>query len=152
MDMISGLKSSGRITNERRIMEYNEGVKFLSRAREIELEIREKKYLIDALYTCCGLQGISYDKIPVVTSPENKLEKYIADITEKQKEIEILRQEKRKCIQEISKKISKLETSPEKTVLMGYYVGCEKMKNIAEDIGYEISYCYKLMKRGIKKL
>ena len=40
-------------------MKYEEGKRHLSRVRTIDLQIKEKNYLIEALYTCIGLQGIS---------------------------------------------------------------------------------------------
>lgn len=133
-------------------MEFEYGKKWLSRARSIELEIKDKIYLIEALYTCCGLQGINYDKISVISSPENKLERIMADINETQKELEKLRKEKEVVIYEIKNKINKLENSPEKTILMGFYVGGHSMESIANDLGYELKYCYELRKKGILKL
>lgn len=133
-------------------MEFEEGKKWLSRARSIELEIKDKIYLIEALYTCCGLQGISYDKISVVSSPENKLERLIADINEAQKELEALRHKKEAAIYEIKSKLDTLENSPEKTILIGFYVACYSMDSIADDLGYELKYCYELRKKGILKL
>ena len=75
-------------------MEFEFGKKWLYRARNIELEIKDKIYLIEALYTCCGLQGISYDKVSVISSPENKLERIMADINDAQKELDKLRHQK----------------------------------------------------------
>ena len=133
-------------------MDYIEGTKWLSRARNLDLKIKEKIYLIDALYTCCGLQGISYDKISVVTSPENKFERIMADIDKAKRELEVLREQKKRAIDEIQAKIDTLETSPEKTILTGFYIKGDRMDKIATDIGYELKYCYRLRKRGIKKL
>lgn len=133
-------------------MEYKQGLKWLSRARTIDFQMKDKVYLIEALYTCCGLQGISYDKISVVSSPENKLERIIADIDKAQRELQELREQKQKVLYEISQKIGKLESSPEKTVLMGFYVGCRQMEEVGRDIGYATSYCYDLRRKGIEKL
>lgn len=133
-------------------MEFEYGNKWLYRARNIDLEIKDKIYLIEALYTCCGLQGISYDKISVITSPENKFERIMADIDKEKRKLEDLRKQKEQAIYEIQAKIDTLETSPEKTILMGFYVKGERMEKIAADIGYEVKYCYRLRKRGIKKL
>lgn len=133
-------------------MEFEYGKKWLSRARSIDLEIKDKIYLIEALYTCCGLQGISYDKISVISSPENKLERIIADINEEQKKLEELRRKKEIVIYEIKSKIDRLDNSPEKTILIGFYIGCYSMSFIAEDLGYEEHYCYELRKKGILKL
>lgn len=133
-------------------MEIKQAIKYLSRARKLEWEIRDKIIYIESLYTCCGLQGIAYDKISVVSTPENKFERIMAEIDEEKREVERLRTLKKKAIDEITETIDKLEPSPEKTVLMGFYVGCKDMNKIAGEIGYELSYCYRLKKKGIKKL
>ena len=133
-------------------MDYKEGNQWLSRARRLDYQIRDKIYLIEALYSCCGLQGISYDKVSVITSPENKFENVMADIDKAKRELDELRERKQYVIYEISAKISTLEASPERNILMAFYVGCQEMEKIAEDVGYELSYCYRLKKRGIKML
>ena len=133
-------------------MEFEFGKKWLSRARSIDLEIKDKIYLIEALYTCCGLQGIAYDKVSVISSPENKLERIMADINDAQKDLEALRQKKEIVIYEIKERIEILDYSPERTILMGFYVGGHSMESIADDLGYELKYCYELRKKGILKL
>lgn len=133
-------------------MDYVEGSQWLSRARKLDFQIRDKIYVIDALYTCCELQGISYDRVSVVTTPENKFEKTMVEIDKHKRELEKLRKKKEAVIYEILEKLDTLETSPEKTILIGYYVNCERMEKISRDIGYELKYCYRLRKRGIKML
>lgn len=133
-------------------MEHNEGIKWLSRARNIDLQIREKIYHIEALYTCCGLQGIAYDRVSVVSSPENKFERIMADIDKERREVERLRKRRKKIVDEITAKIETLDVSPERTILMGYYAKGENMKKISKELGYELKYCYKLRDKGIEKL
>jgi len=133
-------------------MDVEKGKQLLSKARKIDMEIADKKDLIEALYTCVGLQGISYDKISVVTSPENRFEAIMAEIDLHKKEVEKLQKQKAKAIREVQKKISALEASPEKRILTSFYIGCHSMLEIADALGYEISYCYQLRKKGIEKL
>jgi len=133
-------------------MDIEKGQKWLTRARTLDLKIREKIYFIEALYTCCGLQGISYDRVSVITSPENKFERIMADIDKEQRELETLRQKKEIVLREIVQTINTLDDCPERTILYGYYVGCEEMEKISKEIGYELSYCYRLKKRGIEML
>ena len=133
-------------------MDYAEGSQWLSRARRLDFQIRDKIYLIEALYTCCGLQGISYDRVSVVTTPENKFERIMADIDKNKRELDSLRKRKETVIYEILSRLDTLEPSPEKTILIGYYINCERMEKISQDIGYELKYCYRLRKRGIKML
>ncbi len=133
-------------------MNYEEMKQWLKRGRSIDYEIKDKMVLLEALYSCCGIQGISYDGVSVISSPENKLEKNMANIDKVKRDIEILLKRKERAIYEISAVIGELKASPEKTILMQYYVGCWKMEKIAQDIGYELSYCYQLKKKGIEKL
>ena len=133
-------------------MNLEEGYEWLSRARNIDFQIKDKIIYIDSLYNCCGLQGISYDKISVMSTPENKFERIMAEIDKEKRELEDLRTKKEAVIREIKEKIDTLSPSPEKTVLMGFFVGCWDMKNISKEIGYQMNYCYRLRKKGIRKL
>lgn len=133
-------------------MELKQGYKWLSRARNIDYQIKDKIIYIDSLYNCCGLQGISYDKISVMSSPENKFERIMAEIDQEKRELEELRKIKEAVIKEIKEKIDTLNPTPEKTILMGYFIGCKDMKEISREIKYELKYCYRLREKGIKRL
>ena len=133
-------------------MKYEEGKRHLSRVRMIDLQIKEKNYLIEALYTCIGLQGISYDKVSVVSSPENKFEKIIGDITEHKAALEKLQLKKAEVIREITAELNSLGECPERTILVGFYINGMDMERIAEDLGYATSWCYKLRRKGIEAL
>lgn len=133
-------------------MEYKQGIKWLTQVRTIDLQIKEKNYLIEALYTCIGLQGISYDKVSVVTSPENKFEKIMAEITEEKEKLEKLQLKKAEVIREITKGLNALGECPERTILIGFYVNGMDMEKISQDLGYELSWCYRLRRKGIEEL
>lgn len=133
-------------------MKYDEGVRWLTRVRTIDLKIKEICYQIEALYSCIGLQGISYDKITVVSSPENKFERIIADIDDLKKDIEHLQLEKARVIREINKRLEKLGDTPERTVLVAFYIRGLRMEEISNDLNYELSWCYRLRQKGIKQL
>ena len=130
-------------------MDLKQGYKWLSRARNIDYQIKDKIIYIDSLYNCCGLQGISYDRISVMSSPENKFERIMAEIDQEKRELEDLRKHKEAVIKE---KIDTLSPTPEKTILMGYFIGCKDMKEISREIKYELKYCYRLREKGIKRL
>ena len=133
-------------------MKYEEGKKHLLGVRRMDLIIKEKMYLIEALYTCIGLQGVSYDKVSVISSPDNKFEKIIGEIDELKKEVEKLQLLKAQTIRELSAEINKLGECPERTILFGFYIGGMDMEKIAEDLGYATSWCYKLRRKGIEAL
>lgn len=133
-------------------MEYKQGVRWLTRVRALERKIQEEKYMIEALYTCVGLQGISYDKVSVMTSPENKFEKVMAQIDEHKTKLEELQIKKANVIIEISESINNLGECPERTILFGYYIGGVDMEKLSDDLGYALSWCYKLRRKGIEAL
>ena len=133
-------------------MDYKQGVRWLTRAKEIDRQIKEEEYQIEGLYTCIGLQGVSYDKVSVVSSPDNKFERIIAEIDEHKKKVEKLRLARIQIIHEISFRVESLGECPEKTILFGFYVGNKNMEQIADDLGYALSWCYKLRRKGIKNL
>ena len=133
-------------------MKYEEGKRHLSRVRTIDLQIKEKNYLIEALYTCIGLQGISYDKVSVVSSPDSKFERIIGEITEHKAALEKLQLKKAKVIREIMAELTSLGECPERTILVGFYINGMDMERISEDLGYATSWCYKLRRKGIEAL
>ena len=133
-------------------MDIITGKRELAKVRSINLRIKELEYLIEALYSCIGLQGVNYDKISVVSSPDNKFEKIMGDIQELKNEVERWNKKKAKAIKELSQMINTLGECPERTVLFGYYVAGMKMEDISQDLGYEVHYCYKLRDKGIEKL
>lgn len=133
-------------------MDFEKGKQWLSRVIKLDYEISDELETIEELYSCIGIQGISYDKISVVTSPDNKFEKIMAEIDLRKKRVERLNKRKADAILEVEKKISSLEPSAEKRILTSFYIGCKKMPEISKALGYEISYCYQLRKKGIEKL
>lgn len=133
-------------------MKLEEGKIWLRRARTLDLRIYEQNKLIESRYRCLGLQGISYDKVQVISSPENRFEMIFAEIDELKRKVDDLLLQRREVGLEIEFKISQLPESPERAILLGYYVSGEEMEKISKEIGYELSYCYKLLKRGIKAL
>lgn len=133
-------------------MKYEEGKRHLSRVREIDFQIKEKMYQIEALYTCVGLQGVSYDRVSVISSPDSKFERVIGEITELKAEVERLQLVKAKAINQISTELNALEECPERTILFGFFVGGMPMEKIADDLGYALSWCYKLRRKGIEAL
>ena len=133
-------------------MKYEEGKRYLSRVRTIDLQIKEKNYLIEALYTCVGLQGISYDKVSVVSSPDSKFERIMGEITEQKAALEKLQLKKAEVIREITAELNSLGECPERTILVGFYINGMDMEKISEDLGYELSWCYRLRRKGIEML
>lgn len=133
-------------------MEYKKGHRWLLSIRPLDRQIKKERDLIEELYTCVGIQGISYDRVSVVTSPENKFEKIMAEIDEHKKKLTDLQVKKGELIIKINSRIESLGECPEGTILFQYYICGTRMEKISDDLGFALSYCYKLRRKGIEAL
>ena len=125
---------------------------WINRVRIYEREIKNLCDECDELRECVGLHGIAYDKLAVISSPENKLEKVMARIDLLERKIKSLKIDKANAIVEITEELEKMEETPQKAILYRFYIRRTPMTKIAKEIGYERSYCYKLLKKGRKEL
>ena len=133
-------------------MDFDEGKRWLKRARTIDLLIWEKEQEIKAYEDCLEGAGINYDKINIKNTPENKFEKIMCEIAECFDEIKKLNLRKMEILSEINDELDKLGECPERYVLRAFYVKGQKMSEIAEKINYDEGYCYELRKKGIERL
>lgn len=125
---------------------------WINSVRNIESEIKNLTDECEELRECLGVQGIAYDKLTVKSTPENKLEKIMARIDLLERQIAALKIDKGVAICNITGALEKMEECPEKTVLYRFYIRRTPMSKIAKEIGYDRSYCYKLLKKGKRKL
>ena len=133
-------------------MDFEDGKRWLKRARTIDSIIWEKEQEIKAYEDCLTGAGVNYDKISVKSTPENKFEKVMCEIALCYEEIKNLNIRKMEILQEINKTLDKLGECPERYVLRAFYVKGLKMTEIAEKINYDEGYCYELRKKGIERL
>ena len=125
---------------------------WINTVRRIESEIKNLSEECEELRECVGLHGISYDKLAVISSPENKLEKVMARIDLLERKIKALKLDKASAIVEITAELEKMPETPQKAILYRFYIRRTPMAKIAKEIGYDRSYCYKLLKKGRKEL
>ena len=133
-------------------MEFIKGKEWLKRARTIDLLIWEKEIEIKAYESCLECAGIKYDKQNVITSPENHFENVMCDIADCFEQIKKLNEQKATILREINQKLDGLGECPERTILFGFYIRGLNMEKIADDLGYALSWCYKLRRKGIEAL
>lgn len=133
-------------------MDFEDGKRWLKRARTIDSIIWEKEQEIKAYEDCLTGAGVNYDKISVKSTPENKFEKVMCEIALCYEEIKNLNIRKMEILQEINETLDKLGECPERYVLRAFYVKGLKMTEIAEKINYDEGYCYELRKKGIERL
>lgn len=125
---------------------------WINQVRNIESEIKNLSDECAELRECLGIQGIAYDKITVKSTPENKLEKIMARIDLLERRIQVLKIDKANAIVDITEALETMDETPQKTILYRFYIRRTPMAKIAKEVGYDKSYCYKLLKKGKREL
>lgn len=125
---------------------------WINQARNIQTEINNLTDECQELRECLGLQGIAYDKISVISTPENKLERIMARIDLLERKIKVLKIDKANAVVEIAEELEQMPDSPQKTILYRFYLRQAPMARIAKEMGYDRSYCYKLLKKGRREI
>lgn len=133
-------------------MELNEGYRWLSRPRAIDSKIRRLESKIEELKTCLEPNAIRYDVDKVNTSPDDMVSKIFAEIDEAERMCHELRLQKATYIFEINQAIENIKNDAAKDVLNGFYIAKKKMPDIAEELNYELSWCYRLRRVGIEEI
>ena len=133
-------------------MDFIKGKIWLARGKVISKKIWELEIEIEGYRSCLLGSSISYEKVNVIKTPENHLEKIMCQIDECERKLNALKIERGEILLEINNKINELEEGAERLVLRAFYVGNMRMADIAENIGYDEKYCYEIRKRGIEKL
>ena len=133
-------------------MEVNEGYRWLSRPRAIDSKIRRLESKIEELKTCLEPNAIQYDKERVNSSPDDMTSKIFAEIDEAERMIHELKLEKASNLFEINQAIENINDESAKDVLNGFYIAKKKMPVIANELNFELSWCYRLRRIGIEQL
>ena len=133
-------------------MELNEGYRWLSRPRAIDSKIRRLESKIEELRTCLEPNAIRYDVDKVNSSPDDMTSKIFAEIDEAERMCHELRLQKAAVIFEINKAIESLSNDSVKDVLNGFCIAKKKMPDIARELNYELSWCYRRRRVGIEEL
>ena len=132
--------------------ELQETYDFLLGPRRISDEIWRKDLRRQELKSCLLPSGITYDKDPVQTSPEDSMARIMAEVDELDGQIDTLRRSMAMEILRISRVIDRLEDPREATVLDAYYLGRKSMQEIADHLHYSERHVYRLRSEGVAKL
>ena len=133
-------------------MSINETYDFLWRPKNIALQIKQRLIIRNELEECLLPSGISYDKDKVQAPPEDQMAKIAAELLELDREIEALAEERKKAIIAIYNAVKVLESEDEKTLILGFFIARQRMRELAPSISYSRSQGYEIMKRGIRNL
>lgn len=132
--------------------EYQETYDFLLGPRRIADAIWRKDLRRQELRSCLLPSGITYDKDPVQTSPEDSMARIMAEVDELDQQIDTLRRSMAMEILRISRVIDRLEDPREATVLDAYYLGRKSMQEIADHLHYSTRHVYRLRDDGVAKM
>lgn len=132
--------------------ELQETYDFLLGPRRISDEIWRKALRRQELRSCLLPSGITYDKDPVQTSPEDSMARVIAEVDEIDSQIDALQRARALEILRISRVIDQMEDPREATVLDAYYLGRRSMQEIAEHLHYSERHVYRLRGSGVAKM
>ena len=132
--------------------ELQETYDFLLGPRRISDEIWRKDLRRQELRSCLLPSGISYDKDPVQTSPEDSMARIMAEVDELDQQIDILRRSMAMEILRISRVIDQMDDPREITVLDAYYLGRKSMQEIADHLHYSTRHVYRLRDDGVAKM
>lgn len=125
---------------------------FLLGPRRISDEIWRKDLRRQELRSCLLPSGITYDKDPVQTSPEDSMARIMAEVDELDQQIDTLRRSMATEILRISRVIDQMDDPREATVLDAYYLGRKSMQEIADHLHYSTRHVYRLRDDGVAKM
>lgn len=133
-------------------MNYQETYDFLLGPRRIADAIWRKDLRRRELRSCLLPSGITYDKDPVQTSPEDSMVRIMAEVDELDQQIDTLRRSMAAEILRISRVIDQMDDPREATVLDAYYLGRKSMQEIADHLHYSTRHVYRLRDDGVAKM
>lgn len=132
--------------------ELQETYDFLLGPRRIADAIWRKDLRRQELRSCLLPSGITYDKDPVQTSPEDSMARIMSEVDELNGQIDALQRARALEILRISRVIDQMDDPREATVLDAYYLGRKSMQEIAEHLHYSERHVYRLRSEGVAKM
>lgn len=97
--------------------------------------------------------AIRYDKDKVQTSPKgDAMDNTAQRLIDIELQINALCDERADCVDRIFAALDFLENGKQRIILIRYYIRHERMEKIAEDMHYDLSWAYRLLRTGLKKL
>ena len=125
---------------------------FLNSVRVLHWRWLRLKARHDELQSCLLPSAIRYDRDKVQTSPEDPLDKIVAEIAELEHEMDEVQLSKAKRIKEISKAIHSIPSDEERTALTMRFINRKPVTEIAEAMGYAEPTIYKFMNQGAERM
>lgn len=117
---------------------------YLRQAKRLKERVNQLSEEIKDIESKLGVQGISYDKISMSRSADDKMSRYIYKLIDLRDEY--IRESERllEARREIVSEIQQMEDVRYQQVLYYRYIKEKRWEEIAELMGYDISHIYRL--------
>lgn len=122
---------------------------YLSQAYLLYKSIKRKEIRIDAMRSSLGVVATSYDDTRIKTSPHSPFESRLVMIVDLEEELKEEKEELEILKSQIWKSIRAIGDDKIETVMELRYISFENWPEIAEELGYSISYVYTLHREGL---
>ena len=123
---------------------------YLSQAFELNKDIKRKEIRIDALKSSLGVVATSYDDTRVKTLPHSPFESRLTMIIDLENELKKDKEELENLKMEIWRSIHSIGNNTVETVMELRYIAFENWPEIAEELGYSLSYVFTLHRMGLE--
>lgn len=124
---------------------------YLSEVRRINDHIIEQEEYIQRLRDSLDIQGISYDKEKVQTSPDKeRMSKVFAIIIDAEKELEELKTEFIQFRVKVIQQIYDIDDPVYKQILNQVYIDYKTLKECSMNIGFSYDYTRELHLKALK--
>ena len=125
---------------------------YLSQAFELNKDIKRKEIRIDALKSSLGVVATSYDDTRVKSLPHSPFESRLVMVVDLEEELKKDKEELEKLKMQIWRSIHSIGSDKVETVMELRYIAFENWPEIAEELGYSLSYVFTLHREGLESI
>ena len=129
------------------------GIKdWLKRARTLDKEIKQLTIAKQEAYDIAIGTSVDTSKERVQSSSGNAMEKKLTTLLEYDLRISRQKEKLLECKTEILTAIHSVDNDLYRALLTAYYVNCKTWEEVAQDLGYEVRWIYKLHGRALQDI
>lgn len=125
---------------------------YLSQAFELNKDIKRKEIRIDALKSSIGVVSTVYDDTRVKSLPHSPFESRLVMVVDLEEELKKDKEELEKLKMQIWRSIHSIGSDKVETVMELRYIAFENWPEIAEELGYSLSYVFTLHREGLESI
>lgn len=130
-------------------MTLNDAYEYLGTVRRMTRNLERLNEHITELRYSLLPGAIRYDKDRVNTSPKDTLADTFDDIIELETEYMQMAEQRTATALKLFQEIGLLPVGKERSFLLKYYVRCEKMEQISDDLNITLRHCYRIRRKAV---